>query len=68
MKFILALIDNDYNIVLEIFNTKTDLLDYLKRKDIETFVDEDVFNKPCQTRLIGYKNSITEAHLKIVED
>ena len=68
MKFILALIDNDYNIVLEMFNSKVDLLEYLKQKNVEVFVDEDVFNKPCQTRLIGFKNIITEAHLKIVED
>ena len=38
MKFILALIDNDYNIVLEMFNSKVDLLDYLKQKNVEVLL------------------------------
>ena len=69
MKFILATFDNQRNFCLELFNSKKEVLAFLKKEKWELYKSPkiDELENCTDVTLIGYKGILCEAYLRVVK-
>lgn len=69
MKFILATFDNQRNFRLELFNSKKEVLAFLKKEKWELYKSPkiDELENCTDVTLIGYKGILCEAYLRVVK-
>lgn len=69
MKFILATFDNQRNFHLELFNSKKEVLAFLKKEKWELYKSPKIeeLENCTDVTLIGYKGILCEAYLRVVK-
>lgn len=69
MKFILATFDNQRNFDLELFNSKKEVLAFLKKEKWELYKSPKIeeLENCTDVTLIGYKGILCEAYLRVVK-
>lgn len=69
MKFILATFDNQRNFRLELFDSKKEVLEFLKREKWTLYDSPkiDEWEDCTDVTLIGYKGILCEAYLRAVK-
>lgn len=69
MKFILANFDNQRNFHLELFNSKKEVLAFLKKEKWELYKSPKIeeLENCTDVTLIGYKGILCEAYLRVVK-
>lgn len=69
MKFILATFDNQRNFRLDLFDSKKEVLAFLKKEKWELYKSPKIEEREDCTdvTLIGYKGILCEAYLRVVK-
>lgn len=69
MKFILATFDNQRNFRLELFESKKEVLSFLKKEKWEFYKSPKIeeWESCTEVTLIGYKGILREAYLRVVK-
>ena len=69
MKFILATFDNQRNLRLELFNSKKEVLTFLKKEKWELYESPTIeeWETCTEVTLIGYKGILCEAYIQAVK-
>lgn len=69
MKFILATFDNQRNFRLDLFDSKKEVLSFLKKEKWELYKSPNVeeWESSTEVTLIGYKGILCEAYLRVVK-
>lgn len=69
MKFILATFDNQRNFRLDLFDSKKEVLAFLKKEKWELYKSPKIEDwEDCvDVTLIGYKGILCEAYLRVVK-
>ena len=69
MKFILATFDNQRNFRLELFDSKKEVLAFLKKGKWEFYKSPtiDEWEECTEVTLIGYKGILCKAYLRVVK-
>lgn len=69
MKFILATFDNQRNFRLDLFDSKKEVLAFLKKEKWELYKSPKIeeWEDSTDVTLIGYKGILCEAYLRVVK-
>lgn len=69
MKFILATFDNQRNFRLDLFDSKKEVLAFLKKEKWELYKSPKIekWEDCADVTLIGYKGILCEAYLRVVK-
>ena len=69
MKFILATFDNQRNFRLELFDSKKEVLSFLKKEKWELYKSPKIeeWENCSEFNLIGYKVILCEVYLRVVK-
>ena len=69
MQFILATFDNQRNFRLELFDSKKEVLSFLKKEKWELYKSPKIeeWENCTEVTLIGYKGILCEVYLRVVK-